>query len=212
MPICPVLLEQGFCLNSPCQNIHNISNFCSFCRIALTSAAGYTGHVQSARHRRLEALRWLRCIPCNRYYRHGSPEQTSHETSARHITRTTQPANAGAAIVEEQTPPNRTRCGACNVVVFTSALNQHLGTPRHAACLLVSNYLNAVALTQQNRNGVEVSGEAAGLDMGVLAPGVQPADEPETVWISNTHPTNPISLIAVRTTASLDAHPGVQLW
>ncbi|KAG8743479.1 hypothetical protein FRC10_011952 [Ceratobasidium sp. 414] len=79
----------------------------------------------------------------------------------------------------------------------------------HLSHQLVFNYLNAVARTQQNRNGVEVSGAETGLDLGAWTP-EQSADEPVVIWISHTLPT-PVYLTSVRTSASLGARAGLQL-
>ncbi|KAG9084862.1 hypothetical protein FRC06_003865 [Ceratobasidium sp. 370] len=87
--------------------------------------------------------------------------------------------------------------------------DQHCRTKSHISRQLIFNYLNAVALTQHNRNGVDVSGDESGLDLGVWTP-AQSTGDPVVVHISNTLPTA-ISLIKARTSASLGVRPGLQL-
>ncbi|KAG9084863.1 hypothetical protein FRC06_003866, partial [Ceratobasidium sp. 370] len=67
-----------------------------------------------------------------------------------------------------------------------------------------------ISRTQQNRNGVEVSGAETGLDLGLWTPG-RLTNEPAVVWISNTLPT-PVYLTEARTSSSLGVRPGLQLW
>jgi hypothetical protein len=94
--------------------------------------------------------------------------------------------------------------------VQSNVYTQHCRTAPHLARARVFNYLNAVALTQQDRNGVELSGPATGLDLG-LRPLTQQMGDPEVLWISHTCPTN-VSLVNARTSASLGVRPGLQLW
>ncbi|KAG8682443.1 hypothetical protein FRC08_014963 [Ceratobasidium sp. 394] len=93
--------------------------------------------------------------------------------------------------------------------MLSRAYDQHCRTKRHISRQLVFNYLNAVALTQCNRNGVDVSGDESGLDLGVWTP-TEPTSEPVVIHISNTLAT-PASLIKARTSASLGVRLGLQL-
>ncbi|KAG9074398.1 hypothetical protein FS749_014054 [Ceratobasidium sp. UAMH 11750] len=100
-------------------------------------------------------------------------------------------------------------CESCKDSMLSRAYDQHCRTKRHISRQLVFNYLNAVALTQCNRNGVDVSGDESGLDLGVWTP-TEPTSEPVVIHISNTLAT-PVSLIKARTSASLGVRLGLQL-
>ncbi|KAG9079103.1 hypothetical protein FS749_008829 [Ceratobasidium sp. UAMH 11750] len=207
--LCPSLLERGFCLKTSCQKLHDTSNFCSSCLVALTSAAEYNAHVRTPEHRQSEACaQWLHCLPCKQTYKQGSPEQTSHEASTGHTNKISGLPSAPPP-VEIRLPPNTTTCESCRSVVPSNTYDQHCRTKLHISRQQVFNYLNAVARTQQNQNGVEVSGDEGGLDLGAWSR-EQPAAEPAVVWISHTLPT-PVHLTAARTSASLGVRPGLQL-
>jgi hypothetical protein len=212
MVICPAVLNQGFCLIDTCQLQHDTSNFCSSCHIIFTSAAQYNAHVQTPTHQQIEVnVQWLHCVPCNKYYIQASGVQTSHENSTRHIAKVNSPSNTAIPpVVETLTPPGSVHCEVCNTMVPSNAYAQHCHTARHLARTQVFNYLNAAALTQENRNGVEVSGAVTGLDLG-LRPPTQPVADPEVLEITNTSTTD-ISLIRARTSASVGILPGLQLW
>jgi hypothetical protein len=213
--ICPSLFRTGFCLNNSCQRRHDTSNFCMICNVALNTAAEYNLHINTRAHTQAEtALQWLKCVLCDRYYARGSITQASHENSANHIKHVAlRPVDSNdPPVIEVPSPPNNTRCEACNSVVASAKFVEHCRTNDHINRQRVLDYRNALIRSQTNQRGIEVSGSEDGVDLGVRSP-ISDSSKvtPTTLWLTCVGET-PVTLTHARTSASLGVQPGFQLW
>lgn len=212
--ICPSLFQQGYCLNDSCQHQHDTANFCAICNIALNTTAQYNIHVKTRAHLQVEAVsQWLKCVPCNRHYLRNSITQASHENSTRHIRLLARhPIDfSSPPVIEISTPPHATQCEACNSTIPVAQLAKHNQTNSHITRQRVFNYHNALARSQENQGGVEVSGPQDGVDFGICEPGENGTPVTSTIWIECVGQMS-VSLMRVQTSSSFGAQPGFLPW
>ncbi|KAH7327650.1 hypothetical protein B0J17DRAFT_680484 [Rhizoctonia solani] len=201
--ICGLLLVQGFCLNDTCEFRHNTSFFCLTCNIPLNSQAAYNGHIQSGNHlQAINGSEWLKCQPCNRHYRQGSLEQTSHKNSDRHVRFVAHhPVDAGPPVVDIPFPPDWTRCDACKKTFPSSLSLIHDQSDRHLSRLRIFNYQTFLSRSEANQRGIEVQGPQNGIDLGTHAPNLG-ITAPTMVLLTCSGQTH-VSFLRARVSSSL---------
>ncbi|CAE6369801.1 unnamed protein product [Rhizoctonia solani] len=183
--VCPSLLTKGFCLNDACSLRHDTSNFCMTCNVALNTAAEYNNHIKTNAHvQALDRPQWLKCEPCNFYYRRGSREQTSHENTSAHNQHMIHlPIGADPPIVEVDIPPNWTSCDACRRKFPSSDWDSHCQSSGHITRQRIFDYNNAVMKSQLNQRGIEIPGQLDGIDLGIHSPNSGTENTPTVIWL-----------------------------
>ncbi|CAE6373749.1 unnamed protein product [Rhizoctonia solani] len=202
--ICPSLLAKGFCLNDACRLRHDTSNFCMSCNIALNTTAEYNNHIKTNAHTQaLDTPQWLKCEPCDFYYRRGTREQTSHENSNAHNQNIIHlPIGADTPIIEINAPPNWTSCDACRRKFPSSDWDSHCQSGTHITRQRVFDYNNALMKSQLNQRGIEISGLQDGIDLGIHSPNSGTESTPTAVWIKCVAASS-VSLMQARMSSSV---------
>ncbi|KAL4247257.1 DNA2/NAM7 helicase family protein [Abortiporus biennis] len=166
--VCQKLFSTGVCNNSSCRQRHDVQ-LCRECYLVLPNSEAYAAHCRSAKHlkRRRGLSTLLYCPSCD------VPVPFNcwgiHCQGRRHLRESTRLGNSATIEPEELTElPGHNYCSTCSMFVRQDLWTEHPNLPAHKRKLRFSRFAAAFDEAAKDKNGVIVSHQDVGLDLGVV--------------------------------------------